>query len=350
MFHNLFTEEKVEMEHLHATANLLLEKPPGELAILSKNETALIRKIRLQTDSLNLNNLTRTNAYLHFFIRHPEIHWSLLAHIVSRNGGYHMTDLKGDLIKHLLSTKKKEAFFHFLERANALIFYDAYPQLLLYEETKRQQKSLFHLLPAFHASSFMYMMWNEFLSTKNASLLTTSLIVNEQHYIEQRLMHLPFVKKHVLNTWQFTLQEWGRMTYVLLPFQKDQHIRIVGQAIDSFSDLTKRIEYGKHLYHSLFHPSILKGACQFIANYPHTASRSDYSEQFFSPHPHSRKVQSPFLHHAWPNIRHSFYDLSDWFTSPDMLSLLEPYPPSEPIDITDEYYKKMTAFSLLSHH
>ena len=80
---------------------------------LSKDEFLLINHIKECTERLNKNNVTRTQAYLNFYLRHPEIHWALLGHLVSRNGGWNMTDLKGELLSNLLSGKEQQAFFFF---------------------------------------------------------------------------------------------------------------------------------------------------------------------------------------------------------------------------------------------
>ena len=69
--------------------------------------------------------------------------------MVSRNGGWNMTDLKGGLLSRLLTKKEVESFFTFLERGNWLIFQDAYPQFLVYEESKKRGKNLFYLLSSF---------------------------------------------------------------------------------------------------------------------------------------------------------------------------------------------------------
>ncbi len=87
--------------------------------------------------------MTRTRAYYQFYKRYPEIHWALLGHMVSRNGGWNMTDLKGDLYTKLLSEKDQFTFFSFLERGNWLIFQDVYPQFLLYEQSVKKSKNLF---------------------------------------------------------------------------------------------------------------------------------------------------------------------------------------------------------------
>ncbi|PLR66158.1 DUF2515 family protein [Bacillus sp. UMB0893] len=52
--------------------------------------------------------------------------------------------------------RRSQKIFHFLESANALIFHDAYPQLLLYEISAAVGKPLFHLLPALNVSLFSH--------------------------------------------------------------------------------------------------------------------------------------------------------------------------------------------------
>lgn len=73
----------------------------------------IIEQIKQKTEKANENNRSRTNAYLTFFSRHPEVHWALLAHIVSRNYGWRMTDLQGSLLHPFLSFEQKEAFYLF---------------------------------------------------------------------------------------------------------------------------------------------------------------------------------------------------------------------------------------------
>ena len=80
---------------------------------LTKEEQLIINNIKIQTEQLNKNNVTRTRAYYQFYIQYPEIHWALLGHMVSRNGGWNMTDLKGDLYTKILSEKDQITFFSF---------------------------------------------------------------------------------------------------------------------------------------------------------------------------------------------------------------------------------------------
>lgn len=124
-------------------------------------------------------------AYFDFYQKHPEIHWAFLGHMVSRNGGWNMTDLKGDLLTRLLTNKERDAYFTFLERGNWLIFQDAYPQFLLYGESLKRNKPLFYLLPALDISSFMESVWNYFWKRRDSYILTIALVINEQNYLEK---------------------------------------------------------------------------------------------------------------------------------------------------------------------
>ncbi|WP_110112233.1 DUF2515 family protein [Bacillus sp. CGMCC 1.16541] len=355
---DLFKKEEVLLQPIIKSDELCLLKrkasnvlscPLPQTTTLIGKDVAIVKEIRTQTTLHNQDNITRTNAYLQFYKRNPEIHWALLAHLVSRNGGYHMTDLKGNLLESVLSSNRKQAYFEFLERANALIFQDAYPQLLLYEESKRQMKNFFHLLPVFHVSRFMQMMWNHYVKTMNHSLLTLCLITNEQHYIDKRVIHHPIYHKQVVDTWQFTLQEFFGFTRVLFPFYKNDKVRLTGVTVQQFDSVNKRIEVGKSLYSLLFsHPDILKGATVFTNTHVHTASRSDYAPFLFSTHKKEKRIYSPTLPTAWPIVRHTFFDQSDWFNDISVMDQLSQLTITPYIDFTDQYIEKMTPLLLLS--
>ena len=46
---------------------------------LSWGDQQLLQAIRLKTKQLNVNNITRTKAYLDFYIFRPEIHWAFFS-------------------------------------------------------------------------------------------------------------------------------------------------------------------------------------------------------------------------------------------------------------------------------
>ncbi len=62
----------------------------GTMYKLTKEEQIIINNIKMQTEQLNKNNVTRTRAYYQFYVQYPEIHWALLGHMVSRNGGWNI--------------------------------------------------------------------------------------------------------------------------------------------------------------------------------------------------------------------------------------------------------------------
>ena len=76
------------------------------------------------------------------------------------------------LLSRLLTKKEVESFFTFLERGNWLIFQDAYPQFLVYEESIKRGQNLFYLLPHLHVSTFMETLWNQFWDEQDSYLLT----------------------------------------------------------------------------------------------------------------------------------------------------------------------------------
>ncbi|MFC4322803.1 DUF2515 family protein [Litchfieldia salsa] len=322
-------------------------------SLLVGEEKEIVHSIRDKTANLNINNLTRTEAYLKYYQRNPEVHWSFLAHMVSRNAGYNMTDIKGEIIGELIPEKEKINFFNFLERSNALIFNDAFPQLLLYEYSKNKKKSYFHLLNALHVSSFMLPVWNHFYSTNNSNLLTVALIINEQNYIEQRVMTNPLFKG-VIDSIQFKLQELFGFTMVLFPFvlKKDKYLKLAGSTVKDFTSLNERINMGKCLYSILFYiKKVREGAYTFATNTPHTGSRADYYSSIFSKQSNSssKKIHSPILSHAWSNFNHKYNDHSDWFHNDSIYQALESLPTLNKYDITDDYMSKLiTLYSIES--
>jgi hypothetical protein len=320
--------------------------------LLIGKEKEIVQSIRNKTDAMNVNNITRTNAYLKYYQRNPEVHWAFLAHMVSRNAGWNMTDIKGDIVGDLIPEKNKVEFFTFLERSNALIFSDAYPQLLLYEYSKHNRKAYFHLLKSLHVSSFMHPIWNYFFLTKNSSLLTVALIINEQNYIEKRVIRNQQFKE-VLNSIQFRMQDLFGFTMVLFPYlsrNKKNKVKLAGITAKDFTSLSERVEIGKRLYSILFEvKQVYKGAHSFSLNTPHTGSREDFYPTIFSKHlnPSSDKIYSPTLTHVWSNIHHKYHDKSDWFIDLMFYKDLQTIPVSKKYDVTDEYNTKLiTLFSI----
>ncbi|MFB1082562.1 DUF2515 family protein [Jeotgalibacillus sp. JSM ZJ347] len=284
---------------------------------------------------MNLNNVTRTKAYFQFYCKHPEVHWALLAHLVSRNGGWNMTDLKGSLLETFFNEGERTDFFDFLEKANAFIFHDAYPQLLLYEKSKEDKRSYMHLLSQFGVSAFMEPVWKSFLKQQNSELLTTGLIINEQHYIELRLISNAYYRTRVYESRLFKYQEFFHLNHVIFPYEIEKRVKVIGLNVSHFAPLEQRIEFGKKLYGMLYaSPYQLKSILRFAWNKPHTGSRSDYWPQVFS-NDRGRSVYSPALQSVWNNKQHLYID-EEWYKG-DVASYFQEVTLPEKFNITWQY-------------
>lgn len=349
-----------------ASAALGMTDKPQAGSGFSEAEQAIIYRVREETRRMNRNNVTRTEAYRAFYLRCPEVHWALLAHMVSRNGGWNMTDLRGELLPRLLGPERREPVFRMLERANALIFQDAYPQLLLYETGKRIGRDLSHLLPAFGVSRFMLPVWRQFVRRRDSVLLSVALIVNEQHYIEKRVVRHPYYRKEVIGKLFFGLQSLLQLNQVVFPYRTPAiseaegggGLLLAGLVMERFDDLEERIAFGKRLYALLFGiPEVAAGAHRFARLVRHTGSRSDYAPQLFSrvrhrpperPYlerldglalrPGADRLYSPPLADAWPDRPVERAEPGDWFdpaNPPSEYFEALPLPPR--FEMTNEY-------------
>jgi hypothetical protein len=322
-------------------------------------EQLILQSINTRTVRHNQNNVTRTQAYWDFYRNYPEIHWSHLAHMVSRNGGWNMTDLRGDMLSQILTSTEGKHFFEFLERCNALIFQDAYPQLLLYEESKRKGAAQFHLLPFLGVSRFMEVMWGRFWKFRDSAEITVAMVINEQQYIEERVVKHPHYRKTVLETWEFKAQTLLQMNEVFFPYHVSgsQKVHLAGQVCRDFSSLDERIDLGKKLYAILFGNSeIFRGVLEWVQNQRHTGSREDYWPQLFSKVkltspgteytrrlsgcdllPSADKLYSPRLEDAWPNQKLAPPGGRDWFVNEGVVKYLERIPTHVPFRLTEDY-------------
>lgn len=302
-------------------------------ANLSEEEKKILEQIRLETKKWNINNVTRTKAYLDFYRQYPEIHWAFLGHMVSRNGGWNMTDLKGELLSRLLSDREKQSFFDILERGNWLIFQDAYPQFLIYRESLRRNKPLFFLFPFLNISVFVETVWSCFWREPHPSILTTALIINEQSYLEKRVIQNPRYKQEVFDKLEFKLQELLSFNQILFPYKKDGMIHLKGQTLNQFESLRERILLGKRLYDVLFMNKDVLAYTELWANrHPHTGSRKDYWPDIFNDiheglpgekyqfqlkscklRPGGRRIYSPTLENSWENVSHEDAEIGDWY-------------------------------------
>ena len=333
---------------------------------LTSEELKLLAHIRHLAAAANRNNVTRAAAYLRLYNQHPELHWALLAHTVSRNGGWNMTDLQGEWLPRIMSPAQRLWSFRLLERSNALIFHDAFPQLLLYDASRREGRSLFHLLPHLGVSAFMVPFWDSFWVLPDSPLLTTALIINEQNVIEGSVVQNEQFREQVITRWDFRLHGWMQMNQVVIPLGvpavQEPAVPLVGLTLENFSDLDERIAFGRKLYALLFHvPDIYGRALRFMRAVPHTGSRADYWPHAFTPQasaqdhvnlPAAPRAYSPRLADAWPDEPLPPVGASDWVVDERMLKHLQPTRPPLQADMTlphDRLWKETASLAGFIH-
>ncbi len=302
---------------------------------LTALDDSILKEIQIATASANQSNITRTQAYLQCYEAYPELHWALLAHMVSRNGGWNMSDLKGGLMADLTNNSLRDDIYRMLERCNALIFQDAYPQLQLYIHSKRQGCSYFHLLPKFHVSSFMSSFWNNFWIDRNSALLAVGLIINEQTYIEGRVVQHSYFQKNVFQKSEYKLHHLAHVNQILFPLNKTCSTDIddkkptpssglVGLVLENFGNIEERINLGKSLYGLLFgYMDVLERVTSYATSTTYQGSRSEYWPHLFTPDKekalNSHLESSELLKHEWLPLGQRIYspDLKDvWFDMP----------------------------------
>lgn len=280
-----------------------------------------------------------------------------------------MTDLKGSLLTRILSSEEQKEFFSFLERGNWLIFQDIYPQLILYEESIKRNTNLFHLLPWFHVSFFMSVIWNYFYRKRDRYLLTIALIINEQSYLEKRVIQNPYYQSTVLETLQFKLQEFLDLNQIIFPFIDSKETKIIGQTIHKFASLHERILLGKRLYQLLFDPKHYVSIYQWANVQPHTGSRKDFWPHLFNDvdgsvpgssyqkrikdcqiRKNAPKLYSPILKYAWEDIEQKEAEKGDWYSDWNVIDYLKKDMSKESGDIYHEYCKTLEKieFSILA--
>nr|WP_246061883.1 DUF2515 family protein [Paenibacillus oralis] len=206
---------------------------PAEEPFWSPEDVDLAEEIAAETNRAGISNIARTAAYLNCYEAYPELHWAFLAHMVSRNAGWNMTDLSGSRMADIIDAEEIRLTYRFLERNNALIFQDAYPQLLLYMKSRERGASHFHLLPYFHVSQFMRPFWERFWIDRGSALLTVGLIINEQNYIEKRVVRHPYFQKYVTGKTKFHLFSLAGLNQVVFPLLEREERGKAGEPTQS---------------------------------------------------------------------------------------------------------------------
>lgn len=361
----IFLKRHLKKAPLDAIRNELKKKSKKALAAsyhITPVDRKLLEKIRRETEEHNLNNVTRTKAYLDFYLKYPEVEWAFLGHMISRNGGYNMTDLQGEFLTKLLSKKERNSFFSFLERGNWLIFQDVFPQFLLYEESLRQNKPLFYLLSYQNVSTFMETIWNHFWRHHDTYILCIALVINEQSYLEKRVIQNPFYQKEVLNKFEFFLQDFLSFNHILFPYGER---KLKGQTLHQFESIHERILLGKRLYAVLFEKEFFHQAVDWAKGHSHTGSRKDYWPHIFNQIKEGKpgflfplrlkncqlrkgagRIYSPRLENAWKNVTQTEAEKGDWFDDVGVVDYLERDAKIMDGEIEHEYCKTLERLEL----
>lgn len=300
---------------------------------LTIDEKDIVTEILAITKKGNIDNISRTKYYANYYKRHNEIRWSFLASMVSRNAGWNMTDLEGEWLPKILTKQERKVLFHTYERANWLIFADAYPQLLVYEYSKRMGKPLFYILKMFSVSRFIETEWEYFWRYGNGERLVTAQIVNEQNIIQKPVIEHPFYKKKVFNRFFYSLQDLLHFSSVLFPTFEG---RLFGFSVQQFTKLDKRIELGKKLASLLFHSDYYEKFKRFSNRVEHTGSRFDY-ERYLTDR---RFRNTPFLRTTYPIIQHKKGEEIDWYKGKRNEKWFAEIVLDEKVDLTKWFLKK----------
>ncbi|PLR77275.1 DUF2515 domain-containing protein [Bacillus sp. V3-13] len=308
-------------------------------------ECELLRHwISTETILRNKDNVSRTNAYFEFFKNHPDIKWAFLASMVSRNAGWNMCDLEGPMLPHIIPKQLRKRLFLAYERANWLIFHDAFPQLLLYHYSTKINSPMFHLLAFFRVSAFMEQEWRTFWRERDQTRLLIAMIINEQNVIQQPVLLSPLYQNKVFHSLLFSFQDSFHFSSVLFP-NKGGHL--YGASVNGFRSVSKRIDLGKRLSSILFRDDLFPAFYEFAETTPHTGSRSDYEQYFIN---HRKHQATPVLKRTYPPVRHHIHcNYPDWskktkikekWRSPSVKHL-------HPLLITKWYLKKQKQLSYI---
>jgi hypothetical protein len=229
-----------------------------------------------ELDLRNRDNVSRTDAYLEMYTHLREggidLPWVLMAHLVSRNAGYLMSDLARTLDPAFADAG--ESLFLLLERANWLIFVDAWHHLCSH--------LLGRPLESPRVPRFMIDAWARSASSSERELVI-DLVHNEQHLIEHRAVHHPHLAPgaRLLGL----IEASGR--------EKPLHFAIPDApaiTVGGFASLERRIDTGRRIYDLVLAAQDKRDALWTWARaHPHTGSRAVYGGR-----------PGPTVREAWP--------------------------------------------------
>ena len=193
----------------------------------------------------------------------------------------------------------------------------------------------------------MEVIWNQFWKDRDAYLLAIALIINEQSYLENRIVQNPLYQKKIFQTFEFVLQDVLSFNQILFPFTDLAHptekASLTGLTLHHFGSLHERIMLGKDLYRLLFQEAdLLEKVFQWAVKHPHTGSRKDYWPEVFNDvhegvpgfafarrlkscqlRKGALRLYSPRLAYAWENVIHPSAESGDWYRRLACYSLFE---------------------------
>jgi hypothetical protein len=235
-----------------------------------------------ELDARNRDNVTRTAAYLelyaHLRAHDLELPWILMAHLVSRNAGYLMSDLARQRARMPLMADAIDNLFLLLERANWLIFHDAWWHLGHHLLGRTAE-----LAPP-RTPRFMIDAWRRYeAGGRSERDLVLDLVHNEQHLIEHRVVHHPHLAEGARLL--AIIEQSGREKPLHFPLPDAPAI-----TVGNFADLARRIETGRRIYDEVLADRGRRDALfAWALAHPHTGSRAAYGGK-----------PSPTIAEAWP--------------------------------------------------
>jgi hypothetical protein len=235
----------------------------------------------------NADNVTRTASYLELYAlaraAGRELPWVLMAHLVSRNSGYLMSDL-AVAIERGNTPFSREALtemFLFLERPNFVIFHDAFWHVAHHLLGRPMQEG--------RVPRFVRRAWRRYeeaaASPEVERALVFDLVENEQNLIERRTVHAPRFERARAMTRFFDAT--GGERPIVLPVTRAEIV------VGGFLELEKRIATGQRIFdEALADPVQREAIFEWTMARPHTGSRAAYGAK-----------ATPPIREAWPRER-----------------------------------------------
>ena len=265
--------------------------PPAAVSWGRLDHRTRLEAFLAELDVRNVDNVARTESYLELYAftreHPPELPWLLMAHLVSRNGGYLMSDVARQLGRRdgVFTPAALEQLFLFLERANFLIFWDAWHHVTHYLLGGAEA-----LAPP-RTSRFMVDAWRRFDSgpqpddDTRARDLVRDLVTNEQNLIERRVVHgARFAAARAIVSFAEATSSDKPLS---LPLTSAE-IRV-----GEFARLERRIATGWRIYDEvLADPARRADIFAWARARPHDGSRSAYGGR-----------AGPRIRDAWPVAR-----------------------------------------------